>query len=486
MMYADIFTTNLPDRAEHPAVTCGDTTLTYGQLHENVVRAAETLLRAGLYPGDVVALWLPNSIDYVVMFHAIAAAGMASVPIPVYATARDVNEAVTATGAKVVIDEQVAAAVIGGDAHALAAAGGTTSLPAGTQVQLPQVAEQAVASMPLSSGTTGTPKVVQLTHANLSANIRQFAEAVPITPEDTVLAPLPLSHIYGLTATMNVPLAIGAHVVVMQFDPKAFLQAFADHDISVLFIAPPVAPLLAGAPESTRFEHLHHIISGAAALSETAGRAVEERTGAKILQGYGMTEASPVTHLSRLDSTPLESIGTPLVDTEHKIIDTITGEDITATGKAGELCVRGPQVMLGYLNNDTATAAALQHGWLHTGDIGQQLADGSIVLSGRIKDIIKSHGVQVSPSKVEQRLIEHPDITDVAVFRGTTSRGEECPLVAYTGQLTPEEVLAHSRQVLTRYECPRAAYAVDAIPRSASGKILRTKLPDVIGATAAA
>ena len=478
MALSDLFS---PHVSHAPAVTCGPDTLTFGQLRAGVDAIAYALLAAGISPGEPIALQLPNSVTFPLVFHGILRAGAIAVPIPHYAHPQDVAATLRTAGARILITEHVnpllppATTDLRGFVDTIRSQLGCHSSVGDTSRTLPRVSPDAVAALPQSSGTTGTPKLVELTHSNLESNTRQFAAAVPITASDVVLSPLPLSHIYGLTATLNVPLAVGAHVVTMPFEADAFLTAHTNHQVGVTFIAPPLAPLLASAPDDIDFSALHHVVSGAAALDPRHGRAVEERTGARVLQGYGMTEASPVTHLSRADTTPIDAIGTPLQGTEHAIIDPVTGLEVPEGG-IGELVVRGPQVMRGYVGAPDDTAQVLRDGWLHTGDLGQLLPDGSVRLQGRLKDIITSHGVQVSPTKVEQRLAAHPEVDDVAVFRSRTLRGEECPAVAFVGTLSASELLRFARQKLNPYERPRAAYAVDTIPRSGAGKILRGEL----------
>ncbi|WP_158256141.1 class I adenylate-forming enzyme family protein [Corynebacterium sp. 13CS0277] len=465
MAVHDLLLAHLDTTPDAPALTSRDVTVSYQELVAQCDATAAGLIARGVRPGQPVALQQANGIGFVTSFLGVLRAGAVAVPIPVYATARDRAELLHRTGAKLCLDEEAAEQLR------------RTAVPA--VITWPSVDESQLAVLPQSSGTTGVPKIVELTHANIVANSRQFAAAVPIAAADTVLSTLPLSHIYGLTATLLAPLTRGAHVVTQPFEATSFLAAHARHGIGVTFIAPPIAPLLAHAPDSVTFPQLHHIISGAAALPAASGHAVEARTGAAVLQGYGMTEASPVTHLRRLSSSPMESIGTPLNDTEHAIVDPDSGVPLPA-GAVGELVVRGPQVMRGYHLDPQATGEVLRGGWLHTGDLARILPDGSVVLAGRIKDIITSHGVQVSPTKVEHRLLEHPGVVDVAVFRGRTTRGEEAPAAAIVGTATTAELTRFAREHLNPYERPRIFLPVDAIPRSAAGKILRRELEGLL------
>jgi acyl-CoA synthetase (AMP-forming)/AMP-acid ligase II len=341
-----------------------------------------------------------------------------------------------------------------------------------------------VAVLPYSSGTTGLMKGVMLTHRNLVANIEQAWSSMPIGQDDVLVGLMPFFHIYGQTVVLNLGLAKGATIVTMpRFDLDGLLEIVEGNGVTWLHVAPPVILALATAPqvEGRDFSKLKLVISGAAPLdAELAGRA-EARIGAPIRQGYGMTELSPVSHKSRLarvDETPPGSVGALIPNTEARLVDPETGEDV-AEGEQGEIWVRGPQVMRGYLNNDQATAETLtEDGWLRTGDIGRIDENGFFYVVDRLKELIKYKGYQVPPAELEAVLVSHPKVKDAGVIPFETEEGEEAPMacVVVDGEVEAEELLDYVADRVAPYKKLRRIEFVDEVPKSASGKILRRVL----------
>lgn len=444
---------------ERTAIVSASGTRSYRELFQDIRQLAA---RLDISPGAVVGVQLPNGVDFVIAFHAVLSVGGVVTPVPMSATETDVAYQVKKTGAVMVIT-----------------ASELTRLRARPPiVQMSVTFEQAtdLACLPMSSGTTGLPKAVMLTHRNLIANTMQFAQVVPVSPGERCLSVLPFSHIYGLTALLHTPLYLGATVIAQPFTAESFIQAHEQHDINVTFIAPPLATLLARHPlvDTTDFSSLHTIINGAAALPTATGAIVEKRTGARVIQGYGMTEAAPVTHLAQHGDTPMSSIGSVLPATEVKVVDPDTGME---SGR-GELWVRGPQVMAGYLSDVAATAATLvDGGWLRTGDIVIRDGEDFFVVD-RLKDIIKSHGIQVSPQKLENIIVTIPGVVDCAVVRGFGADGEEQPVAVIVGDVAEATVMDAVAAQVTPAERIRQVRFTDSIPRSASGKILRRLLQD--------
>lgn len=434
--------------------------LSYRELFDDIRRVAA---RLDLSPGAVVGVHLPNGADFAVAFHAVLCAGGVVTPIPMTATDADVSYQVSATGAVMVITATELARL-----RALP--------PIGEISGLFDAAPTGLACLPMSSGTTGLPKAVMLTHRNLVANTMQFAQVVPISPGERCLSVLPFSHIYGLTALLHTPLFLGATVIAQPFAAESFIQAHEQHGVNVTFIAPPLATLLARHPlvDRTDFSSLHTIINGAAALPAATGEVVEKRTGARVIQGYGMTEAAPVTHLAQRGDTPMASIGSVVPGTETRVVDPETSTE----SARGELWVRGPQVMAGYLGDAAATAATLvDGGWLRTGDIVARDGEEFFVVD-RLKDIIKSHGVQVSPQKLENIILTIPGVLDCAVVRGFGADGEEQPVAVIVGDVPAAVVMETVASRVTPAERIRQVRFADSIPRSASGKILRRLMQD--------
>ena len=471
--------------------------LTYGQLAGYVDRVAAGLAERGVQPGDTVAVFSPNTIYYPVVFHGIAAAGALSSTINSLYGPDEIAFQLEDSGASVLItvspfldrakaatDKQPVREIIvldGAEGYASLRDLLTSEAPT-PEVQI-DPAEDLV-TLPYSSGTTGLPKGVMLTHRNLVANCAQADALFDVGPGERLIAVLPFFHIYGLTVLMNVGLATGATVVTMpRFDLEQFLTVMQDQKITRAYVAPPIVLALAKHPLVDRFDlsALKVIFSGAAPLDEELANACGKRLGCKMKQGYGMTELSPVSHAIPDDlELPAGSIGMALPNTECRLVGVDSGEDV-GPGEAGELWVRGPQVMKGYLNNAEATAATLDgDGWLHTGDVGVVNQDGAYHIVDRVKELIKYKGYQVAPAELEAILLGHPKIADAAVIGVPDEEGGEIPkafVVAASGaDLTEQEVVDHVAGIVAPHKKVRVVEFIDEVPKSSSGKILRKDL----------
>jgi len=464
-------------RGDHPAFIDGATgdVTTFADFTGRVDAVAALLQSRGIAKGSVVGLVGPNTAEWGIAYHGILRAGATVTPMNPLLTPEEIGKQVENSGAELVIDDPPGFV-------AEAPAGGT---PADVAVD-----PENLAVLPYSSGTTGLMKGVMLTHRNLVANIEQAWNSMPVGPDDTLVGLLPYFHIYGQTVVLNLGLAKGATIVNMaRFDLDQLLENVERHGVTWLHVAPPVILALATAPqvEGRDFSRLKLVISGAAPLdADLAGRA-EERIGAPIRQGYGMTELSPVSHKSRLarvEETPPGSVGALIPNTEARLVDPETGDDVPE-GEQGEIWVCGPQVMKGYLNNDEATAEVLlDEGWLRTGDIGRVDENGFFYVVDRLKELIKYKGYQVPPAELEAVLVSHPKVKDAGVIGVPNSDGEEIPkacVVAADG-LEADELIAYVGERVAPYKRVREVEFVDEVPKSASGKILRRLLRERHGA----
>jgi acyl-CoA synthetase (AMP-forming)/AMP-acid ligase II len=309
---------------------------------------------------------------------------------------------------------------------------------------------------------------------------------MPLDQSDTLVGVLPFFHSYGQTVVLNLGLASGSTIVTMpRFDLDQMLEIIERHRVTWLHIVPPIALALATAPqvEDRDTSTLKMVISGAAPLDGGLAQRAEERIGAPIRQGYGMTEVSPVSHKSRLADvarTPPGSIGPLVPNTEARLVDPESGEDVPE-GEEGEIWIRGPQVMRGYLNNPTATAETLVgDGWIRTGDIGRVDENGYFFIADRLKELIKYKGYQVPPAELEAVLVSHPKVKDAGVIGVPMDDGGEAPkaCVVCDPDLDPEELMAYVAERVAPYKRIREVEIVDEIPKSASGKILRRMLRD--------
>ncbi|GAA3176542.1 4-coumarate--CoA ligase family protein [Blastococcus jejuensis] len=502
------------DRPDAPALIDGlkGDTITHGQLAAYVDRVAAALHEKGLRKGDVVAVFCPNTPWYPVVFHGIAAAGCVMSPINSLYTPEEIAFQLRDSGAKMLITislfmDRAGAAVEKSPVDEIVVLDGMEGHAnlldlLGSQAPSPQVdidPANDLVTLPYSSGTTGLPKGVMLSHRNLVANVAQTRPLIALQSEERIIAVLPFFHIYGLTVLMNQGLAWGGTVVTLpRFDLEDFLRTIQDHKITRAFVAPPILVALAKHPLVDQYDlsSLTSILSGAAPLDESLALAVEQRlrkgadTGVTVAQGYGMTELSPVSHTTPDEGleppgvtgeVPKGSVGYAIPNTECRLVDPATGED-AAAGDRGELWIRGPQVMKGYLNNAEATAATIDpEGWLHTGDVAVVDENGCYTVVDRVKELIKYKGYQVAPAELEAVLLNHPEIVDAAVI-GVPEKetGEELPKAyvvrAPGSELSEESVMDFMAGRVAPHKKIRLVEFIDAVPKSAAGKILRKDL----------
>ncbi|KOG60022.1 MULTISPECIES: 4-coumarate--CoA ligase family protein [Streptomyces] len=490
---------------DQPALIDGTdgTTLTYEQLDRFHRRLAAALADTGVRKGDVLALHSPNTIAFPTAFYAATRAGAAVTTVHPLATAEEFAKQLGDSAARWIVTvsplletARRAAELAGGIREILVcdSAPGHRSLMdllAGTAPEPEAGIDPAedIAALPYSSGTTGTPKGVMLTHRQIATNLAQLEPAVPAGPGDRILAVLPFFHIYGLTALMNAPLRKGATVVVLpRFELETFLAAIEKHRITGLYVAPPIVLALAKHPAVSRYDlsSLKYVISAAAPLDARLAVACAERLGLPpIGQAYGMTELSPGTHvvpLDRLREAPAGTVGRLIAGTEMRIVSLDDpGKDL-GTGESGEILIRGPQVMKGYLGRPDATAALIDaDGWLHTGDVGYVDAGGWLFVVDRVKELIKYKGFQVAPAELEALLLTHPGIADAAVIGAYDEDGNEVPHAFVVRHptadgLTENDVLLHVAERVAPYKRVRRITFIDTVPRAASGKILRREL----------
>jgi acyl-CoA synthetase (AMP-forming)/AMP-acid ligase II len=348
-----------------------------------------------------------------------------------------------------------------------------------------------VVALPYSSGTTGLPKGVMLTHRNLVANLQQcegMRDFDGFGEDDVVMAVMPFFHIYGMVVILAITLARGGTLVTMpRFDLMEFLGLVQKHRATILPIVPPIVLGMVKHPGVAQFDlsSVRLIFSGAAPLGEDIARALSGKLRCPVLQGYGMTEASPVTHLSPTRNAPVKPgfIGKVVPNTEVKIVDVATGAEL-GRRQEGELLIRGPQIMKGYLNRPQETANAIdREGWYHTGDVGYVDEEDWVYIVDRTKELIKDKGMQVAPAELEALLLTHPAVLDVAVVRKADEEAGEVPkayvvLKPDAAGTTGESLMSWVASRVAPHKRIRHVEFIDQIPKSASGKILRRVLID--------
>ncbi|MFI8764305.1 AMP-binding protein [Streptomyces sp. R-07] len=497
------------ERGDTPALIdgAGELSLTYGQVDSFHRLVAAGLAGAGVRKGDVLALHSPNTVLFPVAFYAATRAGASVTTVHPLATPEEFAKQLRDSSARWIVtvspllaSARAAAELAGGIREIFVCdratqEQGVRSLqdflaPTGPVPEADIDPDQDVAALPYSSGTTGVPKGVMLTHTSIATNLAQLAPVAPMGPGDRILAVLPFFHIYGLTALMNAPLRQGATVVVLpRFDLDTFLGAIQKHRINGLYVAPPIVLALAKHPAVADYDlsSLEYIVSAAAPLDAALAEACSTRLGLPpVRQAYGMTELSPGTHVTPLDAEnpPPGTVGRLLPSTELRILSLDDPAKDAAPGEEGEIAIRGPQVMKGYLGRPDATADMIDtDGWVHTGDIGRVDADGWLFVVDRVKELIKYKGFQVAPAELEALLLTHDGVADAAVIGVTDDEGTEIPKAFVVRQptapgLTAEEVVAHVAARVSPYKKVRAVEFIDTVPRAASGKILRRELRD--------
>lgn len=502
---------NAKDRGDKPALIDGPTgrAITYSELTESIARVAASLARRGFKKGEVFGILSPNVPEYAIIFHAVAClGGINSTVNPLY-TEHEVAHQLKDAGARFLvtvpqflekavnaareanIEELFVfenAACVTGDAGGFDETNIATPFSSllesdGDFPEVPINPREDLVALPYSSGTTGLPKGVMLTHYNLVANMCQMEGLQISTENDTLMCVLPLFHIYGLVVVLNMGLYQGATIVtVPRFELEPFLQTIQDYGVTLAHLVPPIVLALSKNPVVDNYDlsKLKTIFSGAAPLDEHLTRACMQRLHCEVRQGYGMTETSPVTHSSPADPAQVKfgSVGVPAPNTECKIIDLETGESL-GTNKKGEVCVRGPQIMKGYLNRPEATAATIDaEGWLHTGDIGYADDAGHFYIVDRAKELIKYKGFQVPPAELEALLLTHSCVADAAVVPCQDDEAGEVPkaFVVLKGEVSAEELMNFVAERVAPHKKIRKLEFIDKIPKSPSGKILRRLL----------
>ena len=479
-------------------------TITYAQLPSLVERAAASLARLGIAKGDVCAIFAANTPEYLIAFLAVARLGaVVTTASPLY-TKADLKKQLEDSGARLLFTLSALAPtwhealegtavehIVTFDAPPTAAAPRKVmpfSALVAAEGKPPRVAIEPsdLVALPYSSGTTGLPKGVMLTHRNLVANVLQADSASHYRHgEDVTIAFLPFFHIYGLTVIVLLGLWSGATFVAMpKFELESYLELVERYRATMLHVVPPVVVALAKHPAVANrdFSSVRKLFSGAAPLGADVIEQCTRRIGCVLQQGYGLTETSPAAIITSDDPAQIKagSVGEPVANTECRVVDPETGRDV-ATGVDGEIWIRGPQVMHGYLNRPADTRAVLDDdGWFRSGDIGHADADGHFFIVDRLKELIKYKGLQVPPAELEAVLLSHPAVADAAVVPFADADCGEIPraFVVLKGTATAEELMAFVAGQVASYKKVRRLEFIDAIPKSASGKILRRVLRD--------
>jgi len=476
--------------------------ISYRELDGLVNSCANALAKLGVKKGDRVALYMANRPEYIISVYGIARLGAVFTPMnPTYKEGEIAHQLNDAEASMLIVQESLYPVVrtvraqlgslkeiivVGQRAEA-----GTYLFRDLMRQSSPKHPAHAtlhwsedLVALPYSSGTTGLPKGVMLTHQNLVANNIQFISSGRITEQDTMLIFLPFYHIYGLMLVGG-GLYAGATLVIMEaFDLERSLMLTQQYGVTLYYAVPPILVALDNSPRLTQFEcpRLRYMMVGAAPLAPEVAQRVQEKMRIPVLQGYGLTEASPVTHLNPVDQghIKLDSVGLPVPNQEQKIVDLETGERELEVGEIGELCVKGPHIMKGYWKAPEETARAVRDGWLATGDIARMDREGYVYIVDRKKEMIKYNGFAVAPAEVEAVLFQHPAVADCAVIGKPDAEAGEIPkalvILRPGADVAPEALMAFVESRVAGYKKIREVEFVTAIPKTASGKVLRRVL----------
>jgi long-chain acyl-CoA synthetase len=492
---------NLLDAADadggRPALRMDDAVLSYDQFRDAALRVAASLRARGVEPGDRVGMVLPNVLAFPVVFYGALLAGAAVVPMNPLLKAREVEYYLRDSGARLVVAlesgaEPVieAAGVVGIDAVAVGPALPEALMTGDPSAAAEDRADDDLAVILYTSGTTGRPKGAELTHAGLNSNARTTQETLlEATPDDVIMGCLPLFHVFGLTCALNAGvLARSCLTLLPRFDGATALSIVERDRVTVFEGVPTMFSAMLHQPSAQDVDvsSLRLCVSGGSAMPVEVMRAFEETFDCIVLEGYGLSETSPVASFNHPHAERKPgSIGTPIRGVEMRLVDD-DGKDVAA-GDVGEIAIRGENVMTGYWQRPEDTAAAIPDGWFRTGDLARTDDDGYFFIVDRKKEMIIRGGYNVYPREIEEALYEHPAVAEAAcVGIAHPDLGEEVAAAVALkpgGHAEPDELRDFVKARVAAYKYPRQVWLVDALPKGPTGKILRrlVEIPEQVG-----
>jgi long-chain acyl-CoA synthetase len=488
---AHLLSDSAAQHPERPALKLDDTVITYAMLDEGASRAAGLLKEKGLQPGDRVGVMLPNVPYFATVYYGVLRAGGTVVPMNVLLKAREVQFYLSDPGAKHLFAW-----------HEFAEAAEAGAREAGAEViivkpgefeqlleQAPEESEDAerepsdTAVILYTSGTTGTPKGAELTHSNMLENcLHGGTDLVRVSEQDVILGALPLFHAFGQTCCMNNAIRAGACLTMIpRFDPGKALEIIQRDNVTLFEGVPTMYHAMLNHPEREDYDvsSLKTCVSGGSAMPVEVMRGFEEAFGAVVLEGYGLSETSPVASFNHLDREHKPgSIGTPIEGVEMKVVDEEGNE--VPPGEVGEIAIRGHNLMKGYWDRPDATAEVMRDGWLHTGDMARVDEDGYFFIVDRKKDMIIRGGYNVYPREIEEVLYEHPAVLEAAVIGvPDPSTGEEvgaAVVLRPEGEASADDIRSFVKERMAAYKYPRHIWFMDELPKGATGKILKREI----------
>ena len=512
--------------ADNPAIIYFGRRISYRELDEMVDRFAAALQDLGVKKGDRVGVQLPNIPQFVIAFYGALRAGAICVACSPLYKARELEHQLNDSGTEILVCMDTLYPIVqeirqatklrnviatsprdylppllrtlsplkGVKSHDCPGAIDFLSIMKkyGPNPKPVAVKPDELALLQYTGGTTGVPKGAMISHSNLVANAAQCEVELPIRRGiDINVTALPLFHIFGMTCAMNAPVLTGTTMLMIPDprDPKAILSAISKYKATVFCSVPTMYIALINRPDIKKYDlsTVRACLSGAAPLPVEVQKKFEQLTGGRLVEGYGLTESSPVSHVNPLDDPKKNrpgSIGIPVPDTDAKIVDLETGTKDLKPDEVGELVIKGPQVMQGYWNNPDETKMTLKGGWLYTGDIAKMDKDGYFYIVDRKKDMIDVSGLKVWPREVEEVLYEHPAVSEAAVvgvpdaYRGETVKAYVTLKPEYQGKVTQEDIIKFCKEKIATYKAPRLVEFRESLPKTLVGKILRRTLKE--------
>ncbi|HEY0390750.1 MAG TPA: long-chain fatty acid--CoA ligase [Solirubrobacterales bacterium] len=488
---ASLLTESAKRVPESPAIRLGETELSYAELDERSARLASLLVEKGIAPGDRVGVMLPNVPEFPIAYYGVLRAGGIVVPMNVLLKRREIAFYLEDSGADLLLawhgfcaEAREGAADAGAELIEVEPAAFASMLAEQEPApNLVDTAEDETAVILYTSGTTGKPKGAELTHLNLFRNADVSSRTTcEVGAGDIVLGALPLFHSFGQTVGMNASLKVGACLtLVPRFDPAEALETMQRDGVTHFYGVPTMFGALLHHPERESFDtsSLRNCITGGASMPVEVLHGFEQAFNAKVLEGYGLSETSPVACSNHPDEErKAGSIGTPIEGVEMQLVD--EDDNPVAQGEVGEVVIRGHNIMKGYWQRPDATAEAMRGGWFHSGDMARTDEDGYFYIVDRKKDMIIRGGYNVYPREVEEVLFEHPKIREAAVLGVPHDEwGEEigAAVVLHDGEeLAPEEVSAYVKERIAAYKYPRLVWFLDDLPKGPTGKILKREI----------
>jgi long-chain acyl-CoA synthetase len=470
-------------------VFLGKNPITYGQLTDTVTKYRDFFYQQGIRPGENVGLFSKNSVEFIYSYLAIASLGAVVVPLNFQLVPREIAYIIQNANIKklitmTILDLDVELANYNYQVN-------VTQLLISqifytiSQLEIPPAPvsqsfdENQICTIIYTSGTTGNPKGAMLTHKNLVSNAQAFSQVFTYHQSDRILCVLPMYHCFAWTAAVLTPLFNGSSILILeQFSVKETITSIKDNSLTVIFGIPNMFRLIAQRAEKEDFAHVKLFVSGGSSLPQEICEQFAKKIGKNVVEGYGLSEASPIVSLNPIDKVKYCSIGKPLPGIEVKVVD--NNNRTLPSGETGELLVRGPNVMHGYYQLPEETAKALQNGWLHTGDLAYLDQEGYIFIVDRLKDMILINGENIYPREIEELLYAYPAIAEAAVI-GIPTKQYGTSVYAYLvvnegSSIDKKALKTYLQEKLAPYKIPREFITIDSLPKTSTGKILKTTL----------